>query len=89
MVTGFHHAWALVFVAALAGCGGGGGGGDDSVAGTTPTSPVPTPERSGQLESAALLGTLAATDIAAALADKESLAQDVVPRFAVTSYRLE
>ena len=86
MVTGFHHAWALVFVAALAGCGG---GGDDSVAGTTPTSPVPTPERSGQLESAALLGTLAATDIAAALADKESLAQDVVPRFAVTSYRLE
>ena len=89
MVTGFHHAWALVFVAALAGCGGGGGGGDESVVGTTPTSPVPTPERSGQLESAALLGTLAATDIAAALADKESLAQDVVPRFAVTSYRLE
>ena len=89
MVTGFRHVWALVFVAALAGCGGGGGGGDDSVADTTPTSPVPVPERSGQLESAALLGTLAATDIAAALADKESLAQDVVPRFAVTSYRLE
>lgn len=30
-----------------------------------------------------------AADIAAALAAKESLAQDVVPRYSVTSYRIE
>ena len=83
---------AVALAVMLAGCGGGNevvaeGGGSGNGGGVL--LPPSVPERSGQLESAALLGTLAATDIAAALADKESLAQDVVPRFAVTSYRLE
>jgi len=79
--------WAPVLVAALlAACGG---GGEDRT--ETPAPPVPpiSPERAGRLESAEPLGSVPAADIAAALAAKESLAQGVVPRYGVVSYRLE
>lgn len=81
-----RNLWALALVATLAGCGG--GGNDSANVGGTPVTP-PTPERAGRLESAALLSSTPVAEIAAALAAKESLAQDVVPRYAVTSYRLE
>jgi len=83
-----RRAWALALVAmlaTLAACGGG----SDSAANDPSPEPTPTPARSGQLESAALLGAVPAADIAAALAAKESLAEGVVPRYSVTSYRLE
>ena len=86
---GIRRAWALALVASLAACGGGSDSGNDAAIEVQPPEPPPTAERSGRLESAALLGTIPAADIAAALATKESLAQDVVPRYAVTSYRLE
>lgn len=80
-----RRAWALALIAMLAACGGG----SDSAANDPSPEPTPTPARSGQLESAALLGAVPAADIAAALAAKESLAEGVVPRYSVTSYRLE
>ena len=79
-----RRAVALTLVASLAACGGGG-----SDSNPPPPLPPPTPERAGRLESAALIGTISATDITAALATEESLAEDVVPRYSVTSYRLE
>lgn len=79
-----RRTWALALVASLAACGGG----SDSADGTPPD-PIPPAERSGQLVSAAPLGAIPAADIAAALAAKESLAEDVVPRYSVMSYRLE
>ena len=78
-----------VLAAVLVACGG--GGNSDPASDNSPpvVAPPPTAERAGRLESSAALGTIAASDIAAALSSKESLAQDVVPRFGVTSYRLE
>lgn len=81
--SGTRRVGALALVAALAACGGG----SDSADSSKP--PVPVPEQSGRLESAVSLGAIPAADIAAALADKESLAEGVVPRYSVTSYRLE
>ena len=82
---GVRCAPTFALTAALVGCGG-----SDNIGGgpTPPVSP-PVTERAGRLESAALLSTVPVTDISAALAAKESLAQDVVPRYAVTSYRLD
>ncbi len=80
-----RRTWALAFVATLAACGGG----SDSAANRPPPEPTPAPERSGQLESASLLGAIPAADITAVLAAEESLAEGVVPRYSVTSYRLE
>ena len=87
ILSGTRRACALALVALLAACGG--GSAQDPGDGGNPPEPPPAPARSGQLESAALLGTVPAADIAAALAAKESLAQDVVPRYSVTSYRIE
>ena len=87
--SGIRRVCALTLAASLAACGG--GGNDDTVTdggGTPPVRPA-DPEGAGQLQAATLLGTVAAADIAAALTSEESLAQDVVPRYAVTSYRLE
>jgi len=87
--SGIRRVCALALAASLAACGG--GGNDDTVTdggGTPPVRPA-DPEGAGQLQAATLLGTVAAADIAAALTSEESLAQDVVPRYAVTSYRLE
>ena len=87
--SGIRRVCALALAASLAACGG--GGNDDTVTdggGTPPVRPA-DPEGAGQLQAATLLGTVAAADIAAALTGEESLAQDVVPRYAVTSYRLE
>jgi fermentation-respiration switch protein FrsA (DUF1100 family) len=83
--TFYRHAGALALAAALSACGGG----SDPEVDQPAVEPVPTPQRTGQLESSALLGRTEPRDIAAALVAKESLAQDVVPRYAVTSYRLE
>ena len=83
ILSGTRRACALALVALLAACGG--GSAQDPGDGGNPPEPPPAPARSGQLESAALLGTVPAADIAAALAAKESLAQDVVPRYSVTS----
>ena len=80
-----RRAGALALVAALAACGGGSGSADIG----KPPDPVPAPELSGRLESSVSLGALSVADIAAALAAKESLAEGVVPRYSVTSYRLE
>ena len=84
-----RRACALALMAVLVACGG--GGNSDPASDNSPpvVAPPPTAERAGRLESSAALGTIAASDIAAALSSKESLAQDVVPRFGVTSYRLE
>lgn len=76
---------ALVAMGALGGCGG---GGDAVDAPNLPAPPV-NPAHAGRLESAVSLGTVPVADIAAALAAKESLAENVVPRYGVTSYRLE
>ena len=87
--SGIRRVCALALAASLAACGG--GGNDDTMTdggGTPPVRPA-DPEGAGQLQAATLLGTVAAADIAAALTSEESLAQDVVPRYAVTSYRLE
>ena len=87
--SGIRRVCALALAASLAACGG--GGNDDTVTdggGTPPVRPA-DPEGAGQLQAATLLGTVAAADVAAALTSEESLAQDVVPRYAVTSYRLE
>ena len=77
-----------VLAAVLVACGGGGNS-DPASDNSPPVVVPPTAERAGRLESSAALGTIAASDIAAALSSKESLAQEVVPRFGVTSYRLE
>ena len=78
--------WAPVLLAAsLAACGGG----EDRTEVPAPPPPPVTPERAGRLESAEPLGVVPAAAIAEALASKESLAEDVVPRYAVASYRLE
>ena len=76
---------ALVAMGALGGCGGGG----DAVDAPNPPAPPVNPAHAGRLESAVSLGTVPVADIAAALAAKESLAENVVPRYGVTSYRLE
>lgn len=80
---------ALAVLVALAACGGGGGGDDRAEATSPPAAPLTNPLHAGRLESAKPLGTVAVADIAAALAAKESLAENVVPRYGVTSYRLE
>ena len=87
--SGIRRAWALALVASLAACGGGSDSGDDTVIEAPPPGPPPTLERAGRLESSTPLGAIPAADIAAALAAKEPLVQDVVPRYAVNSYRLE
>ena len=89
-LAGTRRVCAAVLGACLAvGLVGCGGGSDSPTGGGSPTTPPIPPERSGRLESARLLGTIPASEIAAALAAKESLAQDVVPRYGVTSYRLD
>ena len=87
MWSGMRCVGAVVLVTSLVACGG--GGEDPGHGNPPPPSPPPTIEHAGRLESAALLGSVPVADIAAALAAKESLAQDVVPRYAVTSYRLD
>ena len=83
---GVRCAPTFALTAALVGCGG---GSDNIGGGTNPPVSPPVTERAGRLESAALLSTVPVTEISAALAAKESLAQNVVPRYAVTSYRLD
>ena len=87
--TASRRAFALALIATLAACGG--GGTDDSTDDGNPQPPPPRPPsvRAGQLQSAALLGSIPAADIAAALSDRESLVEGVVPRYSVTAYRLE
>ena len=85
---------AAVLTLALAACGGGksdddkndnAGNGDG---GSTPGQPA-DPSTLGQFQAATLLGTVPLADINEALADKESLLENLQPRYAVTSYRIE
>lgn len=85
---------AAVLTVALVACGGGksdddkndnAGNGDG---GNTPGQPA-DPHTLGQLQAATLLGTVPLADINEALADKESLLENLQPRYAVTSYRIE
>ena len=87
--TASRRAFALALIATLAACGG--GGTDDSTDDGNPQPPPPPPPsvRAGQLQTAAQLGSNPAADIAAALSDRESLVEGVVPRYSVTAYRLE
>lgn len=75
----------VLFATTLVACGG---GGDDPIDPPAPPPPI-APERAGRLESATPLGTIPVAEIAEALSSKESLAQGVVPRYGVASYRLE
>lgn len=85
MVTaGIRHWLALVLAASLSACGGG-----EDPAPPNPPAPPGAAERAGRLHAAVPLGSVPLADITAALAAKESLAQDVLPRYAVTSYRLD
>ena len=74
-----------VLVAALAACGGGDG---EDPGPDQPVVPV-NPAGAGQLQSATLLGSIAATDIAQALQAQDSRIPDLVPRYDVLAYRLE
>lgn len=74
-----------VLVAALAACGGGDG---EDPGPEQPVVPV-NPAGAGQLQSATLLGSIAATDIAQALQAQDSRIPDLVPRYDVLAYRLE
>lgn len=85
---------AAVLTVALAACGGGKSDDDkddnagNGGGGNTPTQPA-DPSTLGQLQAATLLGTVPLADINAALADKESRLENLQPRYAVTSYRIE
>ena len=74
-----------VLVAALTACGGGDG---EDPGPDQPVVPV-NPAGAGQLQSATLLGSIAATDIAQALQAQDSRIPDLVPRYDVLAYRLE
>lgn len=99
---------AAVLALSLAACGGGGDGGGDTGTPVIPVQPVepiepiepvkpvepvqPLPIGQGELKSSALLGTLARSEISAALAESDlgNLGgQGLESRYAVTSYRLE
>lgn len=73
-------------LALLAACGG---GKDDDEAAVQPPPPPVNPVGRGSFKASAPLGTVAATEIAAALADDGSRVQNAVPRYAVASWRLE
>ena len=74
-----------VLIAALTACGGGDG---EAPGPDQPVVPV-NPAGAGQLQSATLLGSIAATDIAQALQAQDSRIPDLVPRYDVLAYRLE
>ena len=74
-----------VLIAALTACGGGDG---EDPGPDQPVVPV-NPAGAGQLQSATLLGSIAATDIAQALQAQDSRIPDLVPRYDVLAYRLE
>lgn len=92
----FHTArlaLAAVLVFSLAACGGGSDSADSESGtgngGANPPAQPADPSGQGTLKAATLLGTIAVADITAALADKDARVQDLQPRYAVTSYRLE
>ena len=81
-----RFALALTLAAFLAGCGG--GGGDDSGGEDPPAVPA-DPVGPGELKSAALLRTIPAAEIAAALAAQDVPPQLIAPRYEVAAHRLE
>ena len=99
------HPWRTVVcaiaLAALTACGGGGDGETPSAPApppTVPETPQPTPPPSpapvnpsgrGEFLQSAPLVTIAATDIAAALAADGSRVKNVVPRYEVATWRVE
>ena len=81
-----------VLTLALAACGGGNSDDNDNAGngngGGTPVQPA-DPSTLGQLQAATLLGTVPLAEINEALANKESRLENLQPRYAVTSYRIE
>ncbi len=94
-------AWATVLGLSLTACGGSDAndnappeGGNTPAPPVTPVPPVAPqppagPDGQGALKAAIALGTIALADISAAVAEKDSRVQNLQPRYAVTSYRLE
>lgn len=77
-----------VVFAAISACGGG----KDEPAIEPPSTPAPAPVNPigrGGLKSSTSLGSIAVADIAAALEKDKSRVQNVVPRYAVASWRLD
>ena len=97
---GARLALAAVLALSLAACGGGSDNDKDSTTGgdsgtpalpADPGTPAPPvdPGNQGVLQGATLLGTIPVADITAAVAEKDSRVQNLQPRYAVTSYKLE
>ena len=83
---------AAVLTVALAACGGGKSDDDkNDNAGNGDSQPVqpPDPTTQGRFEAARSLGTVALADINAAVAEKGLYLENLQPRYAVTSYRIE
>lgn len=76
----------LAAAVSLTACGGGDSKNDEGGAGGTTPPPVAT---AGELKSAALLNTITPAQIIEALGKDASKVQGIVPRYSVTSYRLE
>ncbi len=82
--------WARTFfVAGLVSLTACGGGDSKNEGGGSGNPPPPAISGAGELKSAALLNTITPTQITEALAKDHSKVQGIVPRYAVTSYRLE
>ena len=86
LVPALRAALCGAVLALLAACGG--GKDDEATAVQPPPMPV-NPVGRGSFKASAPLGTVAADEIAAALAEDGSRVQNVVPRYAVASWRLE
>lgn len=83
---------AAVLTVALAACGGGKSDDDkNDNAGNGDSQPVQPadPTMQGRFEAARSLGTVALADINAAVAEKGLYLENLQPRYAVTSYRIE
>ena len=83
---------AAVLTVALAACGGGKSDDDkNDNAGNGDSQPVQPadPTTQGRFEAARSLGTVALADINAAVAEKGLYLENLQPRYAVTSYRIE
>lgn len=85
-----HLPLTLLLACLLVSCGGGGGGGDAPPAPPEPPDePIIETVGPGQFRSITALGTVSTAQITAAIRDAGARAPQVVPRYAVNTYRLE